>query len=237
MIPLSLAAQDVWKEGTEWTVTYAEGDIHTFSLNGQKEIEGVTYLTLNDTNGNKTVGYLRTEKGDTVVYARGIINGTITEEFVLYDFGTFEPGTSFSYAFYDYKNKEIRTYYQEIQADSIVYLHDMLEDGDIFPCCYNVIFKIGFIGGPMDVFYNIEDYPEEVPSDMDSSKPRTRNVSHMVFKPKSRKGTTILPTVIMSITDNEVTPSPIYNLQGIQIRPPYQGIVIMNGRKTVYHKY
>lgn len=233
VIPLQMAAQDIWKEGTEWVVTYAEGDVHTFSLNGQVEIEGSTYLTLTDTDEDKTVGYIRAERGDTVVYARGIINGNITEEFQLYDFGSFEPGTSFSYAFYDYHNDEIRTYYQEINADSVVYIHDVLEDGDIFPCCYNMIFKVGFIGGPMDLFYNIEDDPEEVPFDIDSSKPRTRNVSHMVFRPKSRKSTTIIPTAISPVLSKEINIAGIYNIQGQIVHAPYSGIYIQNGKKMI----
>ena len=43
---LHLHAQDVWKEGTQWVVTFDEDDVEIFFLEGHTTIEGVEYLNL-----------------------------------------------------------------------------------------------------------------------------------------------------------------------------------------------
>lgn len=236
LFPLMLSAQDVWVEGTEWVVTYSEGDTHTQVLSGHAKFDETEYLILRDEESGEPVGYVRSERGDTMVYARGIIDGVVTEEFLLYDFGTFEPGTSFRYSAYDYETDEIVLFNCEIEADALIYYHDVMEDGDIFPCFDDVIFKVGCIGSPMDLFYNgcFPCVPEDVESG-DSSKPKTRNVSHLVFRPKNRKGIMIIPTDIFSetLSPHQVAPC-AYNLQGLPVRPPFSGIVVINGKKIRY---
>ena len=234
LVPFALHAQDVWVEGTEWVVTYSEGDTHTHVLSGYATFDGTDYLILKDEESGEPVGYVRSERGDTVVYARGIIDGNITEEFLLYDFGTFESGTFFSYSAYDYETDEIELFNCEIEADALTFFHDVMEDGDIFPCFGDVIFKVGCIGSPMDLFYNgcLSYIPPGEVEAVDSSKPKTRNVSHLVFRPKNRKGIMIIPTDIFSVSRNPQKGAPgAYNLQGLPVRPPYSGIVVIDGKK------
>ena len=221
-LPMTLSAQDVWTEGTEWVVTYSDGDVHTYTLSGTTTIDGMAYLNMMDDHQEEPIGYVRAEHGDTVVYARAIIDQITTGEFLLYDFGDFEPGSTFRYSFYDYDNKLIRTPSIEIEADSVTYIHDVIDEGDILPCCFNVVFKVridghratmkddyqilqdvvfklGYMGGPMDLFYGGITIEKILDAEGTAPTPRTRNVSHIVFRPKGRKGAMIFPSGIYSL--------------------------------------
>lgn len=236
LFPLMLSAQDVWVEGTEWVVTYSEGETCTQVLSGHATFDGTEYLILKDEESGEPVGYVRSERGDTVVYARGIIDGEVTREFLLYDFGTFEPGTSFRYSVYADEVGDIQLCTSRIDPDELAYFHDVITEGDQLPCCCGVIFKVGCIGGPMDLFYGgfiIECTEGEVTSD-DNPKPKTRNVSHLVFRPKGQKGIMIVPTDIVPTLTSRPAVSGAYNLQGQLVRPPYSGIVIVGGKKILF---
>lgn len=236
LFPLMLSAQDVWVEGTEWVVTYSEGETRTQVLSGHATFDGTEYLILKDEESGEPVGYIRSERGDTVVYARGIIDGEVTGEFLLYDFGTFEPGTSCRYSVYVDDIDEIQLCSSEINSDNLTYYHDVIAEGDMLPCFYDVIFKVGCVGGPMDLFYGgfIIEYQEEESATSDNPKPKTRNVSHMVFRPKGRKGIMIVPTDIVPTLTSRPAFSDAYNLQGLPVRPPYSGIVIVGGKKVLF---
>ena len=236
LFPLMLSAQDVWVEGTEWVVTYSEGETCTQVLSGHATFDGTEYLILKDEESGEPVGYVRSERGDTVVYARGIIDGEVTREFLLYDFDSFEPGTSFRFSVYVDDIDEIQLCSSEINSDKLTYYHDVIAEGDMLPCCYGVIFKVGCIGGPMDLFYGgfIIEYPEKESATSDNPKPKTRNVSHMVFRPKGRKGIMIVPTDIVPTLTSRPAISGAYNLQGLPVRPPYSGIVIVGGKKILF---
>ena len=236
LFPLMLSAQDVWVEGTEWVVTYSEGETRTQVLSGHATFDGTEYLILKDEESGEPVGYIRSERGDTVVYARGIIDGKVTGEFLLYDFGTFEPGTSFRFSVYVDDMAEIHLCSSEINSDNLTYYHDVIAEGDMLPCCCDVIFKVGCIGGPMDLFYSdfIIEYADVEEVTSDNPKPKTRNVSHMVFRPKGRKGIMIVPTDIVPTLTSRPAFSDAYNLQGLPVRPPYSGIVIVGGKKILF---
>lgn len=234
LFPLCICAQDIWTEGTEWEVSYNDGTTHCFTLTGTETIDGTTYLKLIDTYSDETVGYIRSERGDTVVFARGIIDGEVTDEFVLYDFGTFEPETTFSYGCYNYETQKIIIINTTIKTSDITFFHDVITEGDLIPCCHDVLFKLGYIGGPMDLFY--KGISEEVTDSEGPAGPvpRTRNVSHIVFRPKGRKGIMIVPTDIQP-PSIAVKPSlPPVNLQGIPISTPFSGIIIINGKKYIF---
>ena len=233
-LPMTLAAQDVWTEGTEWVVTYSDGDVHTYTLSGTTTFDDTAYLNMMDDHQEEPIGYVRAEHGDTTVYARAIIDEETTGEFLLYDFGTFEPGSTFRYSFYDYDNKLIRTPSVEIEADSLTYLHDIIEEGDILPCCSYVVFKLGYIGGPMDLFYGGVTIEKIVDEEGDAPTPRTRNVSHIVFRPKGRKGAMIFPSGIYSLVETGSGTHAGYNLSGVPVKPPFSGIVIVDGKKRLY---
>ena len=125
ILPISgLHAQDVWKEGTHWDVEcYSSIDSFikyqfAFELSGHIEIGGVDYLKLIDLNEDQTIAYIRTERGDTVVYAR-YIRGQDYNEFVLYDFGSFDPGTCFQYSTWDGETWENGYPVYSLETDTI----------------------------------------------------------------------------------------------------------------------
>lgn len=233
-LPMTLSAQDVWTEGTEWVVTYSDGDVHTYTLSGTTTIDGMAYLNMMDDHQEEPIGYVRAEHGDTVVYARAIIDQITTGEFLLYDFGDFEPGSTFRYSFYDYDNKLIRTPSIEIEADSVTYIHDVIDEGDILPCCSYVVFKLGYMGGPMDLFYGGITIEKILDAEGTAPTPRTRNVSHIVFRPKGRKGAMIFPTGIYGHFETGYEARAGYNLSGVPVKPPFSGIVIVDGKKRQY---
>jgi hypothetical protein len=236
LFPLMLSAQDVWVEGTEWVVTYSEGETSTQVLSDHATFDGTEYLVLKDRESGEPIGYVRSERGDTVVYARGIIDGEVTREFLLYDFDTFEPGTSFRYSVYEDDLDEIMLCSSEINSDNLTYYHDVIAEGDMLPCCCDVIFKVGCIGGPMDLFYGgfIIEFQEGEDVTSDNPKPKTRNVSHLVFRPKGCKGIMIVPTDIVPTLTSRPAISGAYNLQGLPVRPPCSGIVIVGGKKILF---
>lgn len=238
LLPLALPAQQVWTEGTEWVVTFDDGESSAYTLSGYTTIDGVPYLQLLNEQTGRPFGYVRTERGDTLVYARGVIRENITEEFLLYDFGTFQPGTSFSFGCYNYSADEIIRIDCLIESDSITYFHDVITQGDIMPCCYDVMFKVGYIGGPMALFYDTFLLPEDLSEDSEATGPipRTRNVSHMVFRPKGKMPVVIVPTEIRSISGTRSYCRPtVYSLQGIPLKS-CSGIFIQNGKKYLMPK-
>lgn len=176
----SLFAQDVWTEGTTWDVEYTqESDIpHTlFTLNEVMDIEGVSYfpLTANTTESCDTVAYIRSEHGDSLVYARVIFNGVLLQESLLYDFTkSFEYGDIIRYSTLE------GTFMERISNESpITYLCDVIEEGDCLPMWNGIIYKIGHVEGPLGLFFKEPD--SEATGD---AKPKLTNVSHILFGTK-----------------------------------------------------
>jgi hypothetical protein len=174
-------------------------------LEGTTTIDGKEYLNLNvvkkkstDISDPNIVGYIRTERGDTVVYARYVDEkGVVTDEFVLYDFGSFEQGTSMQYsAVNDGDSDDIMQCTEIIDGDSLSYYHDVIEDGDTLPCYHDIIFKVGHVGGPLYLINGWEmeimpPGPGDVPPDS-TPKPKRKNISHTVLKLADRT-VTLLP--------------------------------------------
>ncbi len=238
---LPLHAQDVWKEGTQWRLTYDDGSYELFYLEGHTTIEGVDYLNLNvfTTNGDYTyhLGLIRSERGDRVVYFRENSNAYETEidgpedvgkEFSLYNFGTFEPDTKILYSVCAPRFWNYILYTKTIDGDSLSYYHDVIEPGDILPCYHNIIYKVGHINGPLYLLY-IEYEPSPTGPD---TKPKRKNISHTVLKLNDRE--VILSGLTpITIKSNNVL---YYNLQGTQVLFPRKGIYITNGGvKVVIH--
>lgn len=107
----------------------------------------------------------------------------------------------------------------------------MIEEGDIIPCCYGVIFKLGYVGGPMALFYD-----GLILGHLDNSglRPNTRNVSHMVFHPKGRKAPVYIPVGIRLPMCGDMRPRTFYDVRGQVVKPPFSGIVIVDGKKYLY---
>ena len=238
LMSMSLHAQDVWREGTRWEVECMEdeSDLQTFlylifELKGHTVIDGVDYLNLIDVNEDCTIGYVRTERGDTVVYARLCEDGT-SDEFLLYDFGTFEPDTYFHYSVWNNTDNDaiphITTETDTITAESLTYYHDVIADGDILPCWNDVLFKVGCLDGPMAYVYN--PIPEsEIPT-YGEKKPKRRNVSHTVLQLAGRE-VTLTPNGIIAIHTPYPSVCECHNLMGMRVKPLHKGIYIINGKK------
>ena len=209
-------------------VTYVDNTEETFFLEGQTVIEGVDYLVMKsitkeeaDTN---IVGYIRTERGDTTVYARTLMD----EEFILYDFGTFKPGSLLRYSERDTVSHQIHLNTDVIDADSLTYYHDVIETGDILPCYNDIVFKVGHLGGPMYLINNMENYNGY------GDKPKRKNISHTILK-LTNKAVELTPSGIIPITaprnDNRC-----HNLQGMCVTTPKRGIHIINGKKYLTNR-
>lgn len=224
---LHLHAQDVWKEGTQWVVTFDEDDVETFFLEGHTTIEGVEYLNLKTNRLSSNIAYIRTEQGDTVVYARTFLSGSITDEFILYDFGTFEPDTPLQYSEIDTCTYEIMLCTDIIDADSLCFYHDVIADGDILPCYHDILFKVGHLGGPLYLFNDIEDA-----SPWGGNKPKRKNISHTVLKLTGNRTVELMPSDIKPVSTGSRTHI-CYNLQGIRVISPRKGVYIQDGKKWV----
>lgn len=234
----SLFAQDVWTEGTTWDVEYTqESNIpHTlFTLMKAMDIEGVSYfpLTASTTEGCDTIAYIRSERGDSLVYARVIFNGILLQELLLYDFTkSFEYGDIVQYGTIE---GILNEYIFQNKNDSITYLYDVIEEGDCIPMWKGIIYKIGYVEGPLGLFFT---KPEtEGPA---SSKPKPTNVSHILFGTKkgsikalySQSGTNSINSTLM-IPNTHL----IYDLHGTRLyRVPQRGFYILDGKKVMKYE-
>ena len=230
---LPLPAQDVWKEGTQWLVTYEDGSEGNFFLEGKTTIEGMEYLNLKSviTEDSDTflIGYIRTERGDTMVYARFNFLYLDDEEHVLYNFGTFEQGTCLQYSETDLDSWEVGLHTVTIDGDSLCYFHDVIEPGDILPCYNDIVFKVGHLGGPMFLVETGTDPDDPIPPG--PQRPKRKNISHTVLKLNDQE-MTLSPTGFIPLTMT-ISNSLYYNLQGTRVLIPQKGIHIKDGRKII----
>lgn len=180
---LCMQAQQVWREGTSWEVHYDDASVETFTLQGTTEIQNATYLNLMRSD-KSLVGYIRAERGDSLVYARGIKGNQVLDESLLYDFRkSFEYGDEFRYA----SSSQVTSVKLSRQTARIVYYRDILNEGEELPAWDNVVYKVGFLGNPMGLYYQSGseffpgiNYAQRV-------KPSNTNVSHIVFRPGGGK--------------------------------------------------
>ena len=234
---MGLHAQDVWREGTRWEVECLdEGMVlhFTFELRGHTVLDGVDYLNLNDVNQGRTIGYIRSERGDTLVYAR-LCEVDLSDEFLLYDFGTFEPDTYFHYSIRDSINDDpiplFTTETDTITAEGLTYYHDVIAEGDILPCWNNVLFKVGCLDGPMAYVYDSTEDSDSIPTyEHGGKKPKRRNVSHTVLQLAGRE-VTLTPDGIFVIRASHPTLNECHNLMGMRVKPLQKGIYIIHGKK------
>ena len=229
----SLFAQDVWTEGTTWDVEYTQDSNlpHTFFTHMEAmDIDGVSYFTLtaSTTEGCDTIAYVRSECGDSLVYARVIFKGVLLQESLLYDFTkSFEYGDIVRYGTLE----GIVTEYISNKSP-ITNLYDVIEERDCLPIWNSIIYKIGHVEGPLGLFFT---EPEtEAPS---GAKPKPTNVSHILFGTRkgvsrilySKSGTNYIDT-----TSEPTKTSIIYDLHGIrQYRVPQRGFYIIDGKKVL----
>ena len=212
----SLFAQDVWTEGTTWDVEYTQdsGLSHTlFTLMKAMDIEGIPYypLTASTAEGCDTIAYIRSERGDSLVYARVIFNGDLLQESLLYDFTkSFEYGDIIRYSTLEGSFKEYIS-----QETPITYLCDVIEEGDCLPMWNGIVYKIGHIDGPLGLFFT---EPESEASG--STKPKPTNVSHILFGTRKGSAKVLYSLLGTNVVDKTLMPtntSIIYNLNGARL--------------------
>lgn len=233
LVAVSAMAQDVWTEGTTWEISYTEEDrlvLTTYELTSSVEVEGTFYYPLTATTDDvcNTIAYIRSERGDSLVYARVYDEGKLLSDRLLYDFTkSFEYGDAVRYGT---KYGVIDDYVME-GIDTLYYLYNILDEGDCLPVWNHLIYKLGYVKGPLALYFLDIDISGNDP------KPKTTNVSHILFG--TRKGahaeidfdpaTGIVRRFTFIDEDNL-----IYDLQGRRLYSiPEEGIYIKNGKKII----
>ena len=233
LVAVSAMAQDVWTEGTTWEISYTKEDhpvLTTYELTSSVEIDGTSYYPLTTTTDGvrNIVAYIRSERGDSLVYSRVVgSGGYLYPDMLLFDFTkSFEYGDSFRYG------TEFGIDQMYISNDyPIEYIHNVIKEGDSLPIWNDIIYKLGPTQGPLGLFF------EDVSSTGNNPKPKTTNVSHILFG--TRKGahaeidfdpaTGIIRRITFIDKDKH-----IYDLQGRRLYSiPEKGFYILNGKRYI----
>ena len=185
-------ASSIWEEGSQWDIYYiVEGE-----STGTTDSVKVTYrllpafdnymalektFTINDMDESVQIqGYIR-NAGDSLIYVRPVLDdGSIGDECLLYDFREpYEYGHTLRYGVI---GGEVKEEFIDWQEDSLDYY--MMNNGDThcLPAWKGIIYKYGYIGGPMDLFL-LEAVPGKFTSGK-NNKPKPTNISHVIFSTK-----------------------------------------------------
>lgn len=236
-------AQKVWTEGTSWEIVYKDGTPSLIqTLEAPVVLDGKEYLPLTEryagSEEKTTVAYVRCEGDDEMVYVRYVNpnTGVIDDETVLYDFATwFEYGATIRYGMVDGSSKEV---FLDPTDGDIIYYYGVLEEGDIIPEYNGLAYKLGYMGGVLnlflgrDVIYSLDgDAGEESqPTGGNSGpKPKPTNVSHTIFKPNGCQGIVYSSLPKVSVEQNHT----YYNINGTLSTMPNHGIIIINNKKVL----
>lgn len=174
----------VWREGSTWEYYDEDGRLaETYTLEAYIKRDGTYYMPLVK-NDDAIIGYIRTEHGDSLVYARGFnaSNGTLLPEVLLYDFTkSYEAGDVMRLG--AAKSQSGSTGVDELRIEAtddapLTFFYDVFEDGDCIPQWNGFIYKVGCLEGPMAYFYN----------QVSDKKPSAKNLSHLIFGNKKRRG-------------------------------------------------
>ena len=222
-------AQQVWTEGTQWDVEYNDGTPRTvFELISPVEIDGISYFPLIAKQSEQcdTLGFIRSERGDTLIYCRVFYPGmqSLSDDLLLYDFSkSFEYGDTIRYGTLDGV-----TILEVIDAeeDCLDYYYNVLEEGDCLPSWKGIVYKIGYLEGPMVLFFNnIES------TTVSSKRPKPTNVSHTLFTSKKKRQAQVdLSNDIQRIEVRNGSKT-FYTLDGSNCRFNGYNIVIYEGKK------
>lgn len=262
ILPLTsflLRAQQVWTAGTVWEVEYTKesgGGTQIFTLEEAVKIEGTSYLPLTQTDPatatTRTLGYVRAERGDSLVYVRMKSGDGIFAEELLYDFTkSFEYGDVITYGTINGPQQmEV-----DPKAGTLEYYYDVLEAGDCLPVWQGLVYKLGFLEGPLCCFMpgfglGVDIDPTDPDpgtsgpgeggdnSGGDGDKPKSSNVSHTLFKRKGGGGYMIVPTPDgLRVTKLPAEPSVYYDLSGRALSHAPHSLYIYAGRKRIYDRH
>lgn len=244
MLSTLCAQAQVWMENTSWQVNYEDHSVKTFALKGKTVIEGTEYLNLIVQENDSLIGYVRSERNDTVVYARGVVGGNTTAECVLYDFSHFTPDGYLGYSKYNYVHNNI-TYLDDeemLWRGDVRYYHDVLQQGDSLMVFQDVVDRVGYIGNPMELFYNSTLYIGMYDTGI-GNRPMPKAVDHVVLTyDNATKETVIYPVKMANIkTINQLQQQFAFNLfneldktndKGVLISPlsiEYALAMLLNG--------
>ena len=220
-------AQQVWTEGTQWDVEYNDGTSRTiFELISPVEIDGISYFPLIAKQSEQcdTLSYIRSEREDTLVYCKVFYPGrqSLSEDLLLYDFSkSFEYGDTIRYG--TLGGVTILEVIDE-EEDSLDYYYNVLEDGDCLPSWKGLVYKIGYLEGPMVLlFNNIESTSYK--------RPKPTNVSHTLFSSKKKRQSQFdLGNDIQRIEVRNGS-NTFYSLDATNFRFSGYNIVIFDGKK------
>ena len=184
---LLLNAGSIWEEGSQWDVNYI---YYPIGVEGNDSVT-VTYRLLHaddiymalektvtfkgEVESVQVQGLIRNED-DKMIYVRPTLeDGSFGEECLLYDFS--EPYEYGGTVRYGVIGGEVKEEYIDWQEDTLDYY--MMKNGGThcLPAWKGIIYKYGYIGGPMDLFL-LEAAPGK------TNKPKPTNISHVIFSTK-----------------------------------------------------
>lgn len=232
---ISTHAQQVWTEGTVWD-TYADQHHVVHTLGSPVIIEGIEYLpyiTEYDNEEPKTEAYVRSERGDSLVFIRSNANGHLSDkECLLYDFTkSFEYGDTIRYGLYSLEGGYVMEEIIDEEKNELIYYQDILEEGDALPCWMGLLYKIGYMGGPLTLFMSTQNNSSE-----GGTRPNASNLSHMVFSTKGGHKFEYFPSSIeLILVDDALNKDNVYyaaNGRKLQEKP-VRGIYIHRGKKYI----
>lgn len=177
------AACRIWREGSTWEYYDEEGNLaDTYTLGAYVKNYDRYYMPLIK-NGVSVEGFIRTERGDSLVYVRGWRDsGDLLPEVLLYDFTkSYESGDVMRLG--AAKSRNGGPGVDELCVEStndapITFFYNVFESGDCIPQWNGIIYKIGCLEGPMAYFYG----------QVSNKKPNAKNLSHLIFGNKKRRG-------------------------------------------------
>lgn len=239
-IALCSNAQQVWTEGTVWDVIDDVNNHWIYTLGSPVDVEGTEYMPLlvSDDDGLVTTeAYIRSERGDSLVYIRHkwAAGGKLAEnECLLYDFTkSYEYGDIIRYGVINSDSTGGDVVYEVIDEneDELVYYYDVLEEGDIIPNWKGLIYKIGYIQGIFPLFYS----PKENEA-TGEGRPNPSNLSHLVFTTKGGHHLEHVPDSLelIQVDDILTEDEAYYAADGRKLQDkPVRGMYIHKGKKYI----
>lgn len=230
---VSAFAQNVWTEGTTWEVYLKDNDSPTlYELCEAEVIDGMVYYPLvadNNEYRHDTLAWVRAEGDDELVYARSFRNSS--RDLLVYDFTKeYAPGDTIRYGDMSGRIFEVCI---DTLLSPIEYYYDVIEEGDCLPLWSGIIYKIGYLEGPLGLFRVDQASPGE---ENDGNKPKTTNVSHVLFKRKGKPQIEIAITHIENVMADEMDAF-WFSLMGSRTGEPAGNcFIISRGKKIILQK-
>lgn len=175
----------IWREGSTWEYYDEEGNlVETYTLGAYaKNFDRYHYYMPLIKNMGSIEGFIRTERGDSLVYACGwSASGDLLPEVLLYDFTkSYESGDVMRLGAAKSMSGNLGVDELRIESSNdvpLTFFYNVFEEGDHVPQWNGVIYKIGCLEGPMAYYYG----------QTGKKKPSAKNLSHLIFGNKKRRG-------------------------------------------------